>query len=94
MLHVAKENFITNERFHPDAIAQVRLRVVRVYHTDVCAITQAHLAFADEKGLDCPECALLAEQFAAAVDRYRDRVVVVGGDDRVCVCGLCAPIAV
>lgn len=58
MLHIAKENFITNERYHPDEIAQ------------------AHLAFADEKGLDCPECTQLAEQFACAVDSVKTGRVV------------------
>jgi hypothetical protein len=58
MLHIAKENFITNERYHPDDIAQ------------------AHLAFADEKGLDCPECTQLAEQFACAVDSVKTGRVV------------------
>jgi hypothetical protein len=58
MLYIAKENFITNERYHPDAIAQ------------------AHLAFADEKGLDCPECTQLAEQFACAVDSVKTGRVV------------------
>jgi hypothetical protein len=58
MLYIAKENFITNERYHPDAIAQ------------------AHLAFADEKGLDCPECTQLAEQFACAIDSVKTGRVV------------------
>jgi hypothetical protein len=49
-LHIAKENFIGFDRYHPDGIAL------------------AHMAFADAKGLDSPECIELAEQYAISID--------------------------